>query len=231
MNTRSGATYDGAELIEIVHDLVQFEHFNPDEFVIAGSARLWLEGCITELSDLDLVAIGSTWDRAWDLAVEGIASFGEGSLNLGKTVTLFQSRIEISNAWISPHGDPYRLIENATCIDGLRYPSLKTVIEYKTASGRLKDEFDLARLRACRPGSSKDPVEPPQKIHEHHEAATAVSGGAATTLDPMPERKGQRNSNCGIRRVAASPDGRPQWPLPLAAITAPIYAASAGCRR
>jgi hypothetical protein len=149
LNTRSGVTYDGAELIKIVHDLVENKDFNPKEFVIAGSARLWLEGYIPRLSDVDLVAIGYTWDLAWDLAVEakkGIASFGEAPLNGGKSVKLFDSRIEIFNSWIPPHNDPYRLVAEAECIGGLRYPSVQTVVEYKRVLGREKDQADLARL-------------------------------------------------------------------------------------
>ena len=151
LNVRSGTTYDGVELIEIVHDLVEYEHFNPDEFVIAGSARLWLDGFIPKLSDVDLVAIGSTWDLAWDMAVEGIASFGEAPLNRGKTVKLFDSRIEIFNSWISPHNDPYRLVAEAESIGGLRYLSVRTVVECKRNLNRPKDRVDLARLRLAKP--------------------------------------------------------------------------------
>lgn len=163
MNTRSGATYDGAELIEIVHDLVEYEHFNPDEFVIAGSGRLWIEGCIPRLSDVDLVAIGPTWDLAWDLAVDGIASFREAPLNRGKSVQLFDSRIEIFNSWISPHNDPYRLVAEAEKIDGLRFPSMQTVVEYKRSLGRAKDHYDLARV--CRR------VDDPFRVAPRHDRA------------------------------------------------------------
>jgi hypothetical protein len=148
LDFRGDTTYDGAELIGLVWHLIRERDFKPDEFVLAGSARLWREGCLSRLSDIDVVAIGSTWDIAWSMALSGEAEFGEGSLNHAKTVKLFGSRVEICNSWLPPHSDPHRLVYEAEQIKGLLYPPLATVVEYKEQIGRPKDHADLARLRS-----------------------------------------------------------------------------------
>ncbi|MEU6247480.1 hypothetical protein [Glycomyces sp. NPDC047010] len=138
--------YSGHGLLGLVRDLIEQGRFDPQEFVIAGSARLWVEGYIPALSDLDIVAIGSTWDNAWEMALSGEGVFFEGPLNHAKLIRLHGNRIEVSNSWLSPYADPYRLIEEAEIIEGLRYPSLATVADYKRRLGRPKDQTDLSAI-------------------------------------------------------------------------------------
>ncbi|GAB3653410.1 hypothetical protein [Glycomyces tarimensis] len=181
MNMRSGATYDGRALIDLVWQLVRDEAFDPREFVLAGSARLWREGCIPRLSDLDLVAIGRTWDRAWELGLDGTGEFGSGSLNMGKTVLLFGGRIEVSNAWIPPYSDPHRLIECAEIIDELRYPTIAAVVDYKRAIGRPKDLSDLEAFARYR---SRMRV---NRRSEHPSGGAAAENGAAALKPHMTD--------------------------------------------
>lgn len=203
MNFRGDATYDGAELIGLVWQLVRQRDFRPDEFVLAGSARLWREGCLSRLSDLDLVAIGSTWDKAWDMALNGEAEFGEGSLNLAKTVRLFGSRVEICNAWLPPHGDPHRLIDEAEQVKGLLYPPLSAVVEYKERIDRPKDRADLAQLRThlaesfCGRASSQ--------IGQSRADSTAITPiKVMTAPEPRIESRSHQNFQCAMRRTNAT---------------------------
>ncbi|MCD0445992.1 hypothetical protein LO763_20480 [Glycomyces sp. A-F 0318] len=207
MKLRRGATFDGADLIGLVWRLVRDHDFDPAEFVLAGSARLWQEGFLPQLSDLDLVAIGSTWDTAWDMAVDGQAEFGEGTLNHAKTVRMFESRIEIYNAWIPPHSDPHRLVDEADQIRGLLYLPLWTVVDYKTRLDRPKDRDDLALLRSSS-GTARftgSCIADRSGAGQETASSTAIVPTSAITIpDPMTETRSHQNFQCAMRLTSAT---------------------------
>jgi hypothetical protein len=121
--------------------------FDPADFVIAGSARLWIDGYVSAPSDLDIVARGATWERAWDMALRGDASFAEGSVDGAKVVHAFGGLVEIGDHWILPTISPDELIDEADIIGGLRYFPMDIVVQYKRALGREKDRGDLDAIR------------------------------------------------------------------------------------
>lgn len=151
MRTRHGVTFAGEDLCALVWELVRTQGFSTEEFVVAGSAPLWANGVLERVTDFDLVAVGATWERAWDLGVSGQARITLGSVDHSKNVTFFDGRIEVSAHWLPPHSDPHRLIDEADEIDGIRFCSLATLIEYKRAIDRSKDRADLIALRSARP--------------------------------------------------------------------------------
>lgn len=150
MHSHGGLAHDGEELIGLAWRLVREWGFDPADFVIAGSARLWIEGYVDRLSDLDLVARGSTWQRAWDMALRGDAQFGEGSVDRAKVIHVFSRLVEIGDHWILPTISSDELIDEADVIRGLRYFPLDTVVQYKRSLGREKDHIDLETIRQGR---------------------------------------------------------------------------------
>lgn len=151
MQPRRWPTYNGSDLIGLVWQLVHERDFDPADFVIAGSARLWVDGYIHRISDLDMVARDATWERAWDMALRGEASFGEASIDGAKVIRLFSGRVEISDHWVLPTISADELIDEADVIRGLRYFRLETVQLYKRRLGRAKDRTDLEALQSERP--------------------------------------------------------------------------------
>lgn len=150
--------HDGAVLLGLIWQLVYERDFEPADFVLAGSARLWIDGYIGGISDLDVVARGSTWERAWDMALRGEALFGEGSIDHAKVIRLFGNRIEVGDHWVLPTVSADELIDESDIIGGLRYFRLETVQFYKKYLDRAKDRSDLEKLMAERP-HLPDPID------------------------------------------------------------------------
>lgn len=141
------AEHDGEDLYALVWDLVFTHGFDTDDFVIAGSGRLWIDGMVHRLSDIDIVARGETWERAQKLAQSpGHDGMYEGE-NTGDWVAqLYGKRIDVSESWVRRQGDPDRLIDGAEVIAGLRHFPLSEIVAYKRELDRPKDRGDLARI-------------------------------------------------------------------------------------
>lgn len=157
---RPDAMYSGRRLLKLVKHLVARDDFDPDQFVIAGSARLLLAGTRKRLSDLDIVARGSTWVEAQRLADRGFGHRANGSISGDEVVRLYDGRIEVCDRWFMHNSDTDRLIENAEVHDGLRFFSVDQVVEYKSYLNRPKDRKDLAKL-------VRDREDPKSRLVDH----------------------------------------------------------------
>lgn len=117
-----------------------------EDFVVAGSAPLFIRGLRDEISDLDIVTHGAGWERARSLAEAHFAPYGEV-----KSVPFFEGRIEVLNGWF-PHlfGTVPALIASAEVINGLRFLTLSDTVLWKRDLNREKDRSDLLRL-SCSP--------------------------------------------------------------------------------
>lgn len=159
MNQVRSETYKGSELIELLRKHIPSD-FDPDEFVIAGSGRLWADDIIPRLSDLDLLVRpqSGTWDRAMELAADHARGFQEQGF---KTVPfrlstftndviarLYGGVVEVCQTWLLPGSNTEDLLATADVIDGLRYLPLSEVIAYKRWLNREKDRADLAAIEA-----------------------------------------------------------------------------------
>ncbi|MFC3494260.1 hypothetical protein [Glycomyces rhizosphaerae] len=154
VNRVRGEVYNGFKLIELLRSHVPLD-FDPDDFLIAGSARLWAGGITSRLSDLDLVARpgSDTWRRAQELAFTHALVFDADPLRLSdytgdKIARLYSGVIEVSEHWILPGSDTEMLLERAEVIDGLKYLPLTEVIAYKHMLSRPKDLSDLQAIDA-----------------------------------------------------------------------------------
>lgn len=152
MNRVRGEIYNGFKLIELLRHHVPHD-FKPHDFVIAGSARLWVGGLIRHLSDLDLlVRPGSdTWKRAKELAFMHAPLFRDEPLRVSdysgdKIARLYSGVVEVCDRWVLPESEPHELIDRADVIDGLRYLTVADVVEYKRHLNRPKDRADLRML-------------------------------------------------------------------------------------
>jgi hypothetical protein len=158
------ARFNGFKLLELLHQHIPAD-FDPDDFVIAGSARLWAGGISSHLSDLDIVArAGSaTWRRSLELAFEHALVFDTPPLRKGqysgdKIAVLYGGVIEVCQTWILPDRETASLIDEADVIDGLNYMSLNDVKAYKEKLSRGKDLLDLAVLeRRSAAAAASDP--------------------------------------------------------------------------
>ncbi|HEU5130040.1 MAG TPA: hypothetical protein VFU12_18820 [Glycomyces sp.] len=154
------AEHDGEDLYALVWELVCAHGFDTGDFVIAGSGRLWIDGIVHRLSDIDIVARGETWTRAQKLAQSpGHDGLYEGE-NTGDWVAqLYGKRIDVSEFWVRRRDDSDRLIDDAEVVAGLRHLPLSEIVAYKRELDRPKDRDDLARIaralnRAGRPGAA-----------------------------------------------------------------------------
>jgi hypothetical protein len=171
VNQVRSETYNGSELIELLRQHIP-DDFDPGEFVIAGSGRLWAAGIIPRLSDLDLLVRprSETWRRAMELAFEHALVFDAAPLRSSvytgdKIARLYGGVVEVCQTWLLPGSNTESLIEEADVIGGLKYLPLPEVIAYKRMLNREKDRADLAALdlqsggpdsaHTCRIGTSK----------------------------------------------------------------------------
>lgn len=152
MNPVRSETYEGSELIELLRQHVPSD-FDPDEFVIAGSARLWVEGITPRLSDLDLLVRprSETWRRAMELAFEHALIFDAAPLRSSaytgdKIARLYGGIVEVCQTWLLPGSDTEALLAEADLIDGLRFLPLADVVAYKRMLNREKDREDLGAI-------------------------------------------------------------------------------------
>lgn len=130
--------------------------FDPEDFLIAGSARLWVGGLTTDLSDLDILARpgSSTWNRAVQIAQEQASESGRGALRTSdysgaEIAQLHKGMIEACDIWVLPGSDTEKLLANAEEFDGIKYLSVQSVIDYKRYLARPKDFEDLRLLAQC----------------------------------------------------------------------------------
>ncbi|MFE3636107.1 hypothetical protein [Streptomyces sp. NPDC059168] len=117
-----------------------------EDFVVAGSAPLFIRGLRNEISDLDVVTHDVGWERAQSLAEAHNAPYGGV-----ESVPLFHGRIEILNGWF-PHlfGTVPALITRTEVIGGFRFLTLSDTALWKRYLDREKDRADLLRL-SCSP--------------------------------------------------------------------------------
>ncbi|WP_199033862.1 hypothetical protein [Glycomyces salinus] len=136
----------GSRLIDLAQRLVLKKGFDPDDFVISGSARLWLSGHRDRISDIDIVARGETWSRALELVYDGQGYLATTHISGAKVVKLHGGLIEVADHWFMEGSDTDDLIDSAEIIDGLRYFGFGEIIAYKLKLFRPKDRADLARM-------------------------------------------------------------------------------------
>ncbi|MCQ9131422.1 hypothetical protein [Streptomyces hilarionis] len=148
----------------VMRDRLRNDHFQRlralglprDDFVVAGSAPLFVRGLRDHVSDLDVVARGAGWRRARTLATPVPAPYGRGTV---LSVGLADQRIEILNAWFPKLFGPVdRIIESAEVIEGIRFLSLSDTLRWKDVLRRPKDVHDLAVADSRgRPGAGRPP--------------------------------------------------------------------------
>lgn len=115
------------------------------DFVIFGSGPLLAHGLRTQISDLDVVARGRTWEM--------VAQYGlptRGNVNDARMASFWGGLIQFSSGWISPDWDTDNIIENAEIIQGMPFARLTDVLRYKRMLGRPKDRYDVALMENCK---------------------------------------------------------------------------------
>ncbi len=128
-------------LIRHLVNLVTELDLDRRDFVIFGSGPLLAHGLRRPISDLDVVARGTTWERAFRHGLPAT-----GSIN-GAPMALFSDGlIQFSHGWISDDWDADDLIDRAEIIQGLPFAQLTDVLAYKQMLLRPKDHPDIAAL-------------------------------------------------------------------------------------
>jgi hypothetical protein len=116
----------------------------PSDYVICGSAALYVRGLRSRMGDLDVLARGAAWQAALALAAPQTALSGHGLV-----VNHPAHAIEIVDRW-TPGWDTDRLIDTADRIDGLPIMRLGCVLAWKEAARRPKDLPDIAAIHQLR---------------------------------------------------------------------------------
>jgi hypothetical protein len=145
LNVDPTQPHNGWRLIDLVRWLVKYRGFDPADFVIAGSARLFVTGLRPYLSDIDILARRATWLRACELAEGGLGR-KERATSGDEVIRLCGGLVEVFDRWVMPEPGTDALIESAEYIDGLPYMQLEEVVRYKLFLDRDKDRLDLAVL-------------------------------------------------------------------------------------
>ncbi|HET6192538.1 MAG TPA: hypothetical protein VFE59_36690 [Trebonia sp.] len=125
-------------LVKIVTELDLDRH----DFVIFGSGPLLAHGLRKRISDLDVVARGSAWERVSEYGCPGT-----GSLNGAPMALFWDGHIQFSRGWISDDWDADDLIDRAEIIHGLRFAQLSDILAYKQVLLRPKDLPDIAAVQ------------------------------------------------------------------------------------
>ena len=127
----------------------------PEDFVIFGSAPLYVHGYRSALRDLDIVARGEAWERARETGSPTV-----GTITGAEAAQFWGEKITVYRDWISPLWDVHDLIRRADVISGLRFAPLADVLAYKLMLRRPKDITDIQRFaqrnlraQAALPGS------------------------------------------------------------------------------
>lgn len=110
------------------------------DYVICGSAALYVRGLRTRIGDLDVLARGAAWQIATALASPQRALSGHGLMVNHPT-----HAIEFVDRW-TPGWDTDHLIGTADRIDGLPFMRLDDVLAWKEAARRPKDLPDIAAI-------------------------------------------------------------------------------------
>ncbi|MCX4674958.1 hypothetical protein OG413_06390 [Streptomyces sp. NBC_01433] len=112
------------------------------DFVVAGSGPLLAHGLRSSVGDLDIVARGSAWKRAIELADPVPAPSGHGQM-----VLLFDGGLEIFDRWLPGSAGPDELIDGAEWVQGLPFCPLREVLKWKRTSLRQKDREDILLIQ------------------------------------------------------------------------------------
>jgi hypothetical protein len=108
-----------------------------NDYVIFGSAPMWIHGLRTQLSDLDVVARNAAWHDLATFYPPRPAPSGHGQV--------IRLVIEVVDRWL-PGWDTNHLIAGAQDHHGLPFASLAQVRASKTQTLRSKDLYDLTLI-------------------------------------------------------------------------------------
>jgi hypothetical protein len=102
---------------------------------------------LLRVSDLDIVARGTTLERAFELA----RSPGHNGVTTGENTgddiaQLFGGRINVSGKWVHSRDRTDALIDSAETVGGFRCFRWRDIRSYKRDLDREKDRSDLAML-------------------------------------------------------------------------------------
>ncbi|MEV1065870.1 hypothetical protein [Streptomyces sp. NPDC050263] len=126
-------------------------HLAPEDFVVAGSAPLFIRGLREHVTDLDIVARGASWNHALSLS-RSQSLHGPQHAPYGDvlSVRFFGARIEVLNGWFPPlFGTVDRLIQDAELVNGIRFLTLGDTLRWKRHLDRQKDRHDVSRAEAA----------------------------------------------------------------------------------
>ncbi|MGW1785717.1 hypothetical protein ACWCQQ_42545 [Streptomyces sp. NPDC002143] len=137
-------------------DRLLTEHFDEleslklanDDFVVAGSAPLFIRGLRDHVTDLDIVTREAGWKHAVSRARAQCLPGPEPAPH-GDALSLYfcGTRIEVLNAWFpSLLGSVDHLIRTAEVVDGIRFLSLDDTLQWKRRLNRPKDRQDVRRV-------------------------------------------------------------------------------------
>ncbi|MFG2075669.1 hypothetical protein [Nonomuraea maritima] len=116
----------------------------PGDYVLCGSAALYVRGMRARINDLDVLARGAAWQKALALGVPKPALSGHGL-----RVVHPSAAIEFVDRW-TPGWPTDDLIDSADVIDGVPFMRLGDVLAWKEAARRPKDLPDIAAVEHLR---------------------------------------------------------------------------------
>ncbi|MEV4179129.1 hypothetical protein [Nonomuraea sp. NPDC049709] len=111
------------------------------DYVVCGSAVLYVRNLRTCMGDLDVLARGAAWGIALALGVTPRAA----PSGHGQVINHPAFAIEFVDRW-TPGWSTHRLIETADLIDGIPFMRLGDVLAWKASARRPKDLPDISAI-------------------------------------------------------------------------------------
>jgi hypothetical protein len=115
------------------------------EYVVCGSAALYVRGLRTRMGDLDVLARGAAWQKVLTLGIAPSTALS----GHGLVVNHPRAAIEFVDRWTPGWPTDY-LINTADLIDGIPFMRLGDVLAWKQNARRPKDLPDIAAVHHLR---------------------------------------------------------------------------------
>lgn len=127
--------------LETVLDLLAGTDLGQGDHAVFGSGPLLVRGIIDQVSDIDIIARGTAWERA--AAAGRLIHLAEHDITVA---SLHGGRVTVGTAWAIGAVDIDSAIDTSEIIEGFPWVRLDLVAGYKRVAGRPKDIEHLKLL-------------------------------------------------------------------------------------
>jgi hypothetical protein len=119
--------------------------FDRGNWAVFGSGPLLVNGIVSSISDVDVIAQGPAWTAACEYA-SSEASVGDSGDRMVRFASGDGATIEVFDGWLGDQSSVARWIAEADIIDGIRFVKVAEVLAFKKRLNRPKDAAHIAAI-------------------------------------------------------------------------------------